>query len=98
VRGESNNTPASIDEAVQAAQKSDVVVMFVGELAGMSGEASSRSSLQLPGDQMKLIDAVLATKKPVVLVLESGRPLDISWAPDHVSAIVQAWYLGSQAG
>ena len=72
--------------------------MFVGELAGMTGEASSRASLDLPGDQMKLIDAVLATKKPVVLVLESGRPLNISWAPDRVPAIVQAWYLGTQAG
>jgi len=98
VKGETDTKPASIDEAVQAAQKADVVVLFVGELAGMTGEASSRSSLQLPGDQMKLIDAVLATKKPVVLVLESGRPLDITWAPDRVPAIIQAWYLGSQAG
>jgi beta-glucosidase len=47
---------------------------------------------------MKLISAVLATKKPVVLVLESGRPLDITWAPEHVTSIVQAWYLGVQAG
>jgi beta-glucosidase len=72
--------------------------MFVGELAGMTGEASSRSSLDLPGDQMKLIDAVIASKKPIVLVLESGRPLDITWAPDRVSAILQAWYLGVQSG
>jgi len=98
VSGERDTKPTSIEEAVLAAQKAAVAVMFVGELAGMSGEASSRSSLQLPGDQMKLIDAVLATKKPVVLVLESGRPLDISWAPEHVPAIIQAWYLGSQAG
>src|SRR6266699_1632898 len=98
VSAQTDNKPASIDEAVLAAQKAAVAVMFVGELAGMSGEASSRSSLQLPGDQMKLIDAVLATKKPVVLVLESGRPLDISWAPERVPAIIQAWYLGTQAG
>jgi beta-glucosidase len=64
----------------------------------MTGEASSRSSLDLPGDQMKLISAVLATKKPVVLVLESGRPLDIRWAPEHMPAIIQAWYLGVQSG
>jgi beta-glucosidase len=95
---ETDNKPASIDDAVAAANKADVVVLFVGELAGMSGEASSRASLDLPGDQMKLIDGVVATKKPVVLVLESGRPLDISWAPDRVSAIVQAWYLGVEAG
>jgi beta-glucosidase len=74
------------------------VILFVGELAGMTGEASSRASLDLPGDQMKLISAVLATKKPVVLVLESGRPLNISWAPEQVPAIIQAWFLGVQAG
>ena len=89
---------ASIDDAVDAAKKADVAVLFVGELAGMTGEASSRSTLDLPGDQMKLIDAVVATGKPVVLVLESGRPLDIRWAPQKVSAIVQAWFLGVEAG
>ncbi len=96
--GETENQPASIDDAVSTASKADVVVLFVGELAAMSGEASSRSSLDLPGDQMKLIDAVVATRKPVVLVLESGRPLDIRWAPQKVSAIVQAWFLGVEAG
>jgi beta-glucosidase len=95
---ETESKPASIDDAVAAANKADVAVLFVGELAGMTGEASSRASLDLPGDQMKLIDAVIATHKPVVLVLESGRPLNISWAPDKVSAIVQAWYLGVEAG
>jgi beta-glucosidase len=98
VRGTENGKPASIDDAVNAANKSAVVLLFVGELAGMTGEASSRSSLDLPGDQMKLIDAVLATRKPVILVLESGRPLDIRWAPEHVPAIIQAWYLGVQSG
>ena len=95
---ESENKPASIEEAVAAARRADVAVLFVGELAGMTGEASSRASLELPGEQMKLIDAVVATRKPVVLVLESGRPLNISWAPDRVSAIVQAWFLGVEAG
>lgn len=95
---ETSNKPASIEDAVAAANKADSVILFVGELAGMTGEASSRASLELPGDQLKLISAVLATKKPVVLVLESGRPLNISWAPDHIPAIVQAWYLGVQAG
>lgn len=95
---ETDNKVARIDDAVSAAKKADVVVLFVGELAAMTGEASSRSSLDLPGDQLKLVDAVLATNKPVVLVLESGRPLDIRWAPDRVPAIVQAWFLGVQAG
>jgi beta-glucosidase len=95
---ESENKPASIEDAIAAANKADVAVLFVGELAGMTGEASSRASLELPGGQMKLIDAVIATKKPVVLVLESGRPLNVSWAPDRVSSIVQAWFLGVEAG
>jgi beta-glucosidase len=95
---ETSNKPASIEDAVSAARKADTVILFVGELAGMTGEASSRASLDLPGDQMKLISAVLATKKPVVMVLESGRPLNISWAPDRVQAIMQAWFLGVQAG
>lgn len=95
---ETSNKPASIADAVSAASKADTVILFVGELAGMTGEASSRASLDLPGDQLKLISAVLATKKPTVLVLESGRPLNISWAPERVPAIIQAWYLGVQSG
>jgi len=95
---QTENKPASIPDAVEAAKKADVVLLFVGELAGMTGEASSRSTLDFPGDQMKLIDAVVATKKPVVLVIESGRPLDIRWAADKVSGIVQAWFLGVEAG
>jgi beta-glucosidase len=95
---ETSNKPASIEDAVSAANKADTVILFVGELAGMTGEASSRASLDLPGDQLKLISAVLATEKPVVLVLESGRPLNISWAPGQVPAIIQAWFLGVQAG
>ena len=90
--------PTSIEDAVSAANKSDVAVLFLGEPAGFTGEASSRSVLDLPGDQSKLLQAVVATGKPVVLVLESGRPLDIRWANDNVPAIAQAWYLGTQSG
>ena len=90
--------PASIDDAVAAARKADVVVLFLGELAGMTGEASSRSSLDFPGDQLKLANAVIGTGKPVVLVVESGRPLDIRWATYHTQAILQAWFPGVQAG
>ena len=95
---ETSQKPASIEDAVNTALKADVVILFVGELAGMTGEASSRSSMDLPGEQQKLAMAVLATNKPVVMVLESGRPLDIRWAQDRIPAIVQAWYLGVQAG
>src|SRR5205823_6004570 len=99
VQGVANtNKPASIDDAVAVANKADVVVLFMGELAGMTGEASSRASLDFPGDQLKLANAVIATGKPVVLVVESGRPLDIRWATNRVSGIVQAWFPGVQAG
>ena len=98
VVGTDSGKPASMQEAVDAANKADVVILFVGELAGMTGEASSRSTLDLPGDQIRLVAAMLQTKKPLVLVLESGRPLDIRWAPERVPAIVQAWFLGVQSG
>jgi beta-glucosidase len=98
VAGQESGRPANIDDAVQAASKADVAVVFVGELAGMTGEASSRATLDLPGDQTKLIDALLTAGKPVILVLQSGRPLDISWAPARVAAIMQTWFLGVQAG
>ncbi len=90
--------PATIEDAVRVAQQADVVVMFLGEPGGMSGEASSRAFLDLPGKQEQLLEAVAATGKPVVLVLESGRPLDIRWAAEHVPAIIQAWYPGTEAG
>ena len=89
---------ASIDEAVKTVQKADVAILFLGELAAMTGEASSRAYLDLPGKQLDLLQAVVATGKPVVLVLESGRPLDIRWATEHVPAIMQAWFLGVQSG
>jgi beta-glucosidase len=99
VRGVANTgKAASIDDAVTAAKKADVVVLFLGELAGMTGEASSRSSLDFPGDQLKLANAVIGAGKPVVLVVESGRPLDIRWATYHTQAILQAWFPGVQAG
>jgi beta-glucosidase len=90
--------PATIEHAVQVAQQADVVVMVLGEPAGMSGEASSRAFLDLPGKQEQLLEEGVATGKPVVLVLECGRPLDIRWAAEHVPAIIQAWYPGTEAG
>ena len=87
-----------IDKAVQAAQSSDVAIMVLGEAQNMSGEAASRESLDLPGDQEKLLEAVVATGKPVVLVLMNGRPLNIVWASEHVPAILEAWYPGTQGG
>jgi len=86
------------DEAVVAARASDVVVVAVGESAAMSGEASSRSSLDLPGRQLDLVKALQATGKPVVVVLMNGRPLAISWMAQNSAAILETWFAGNQAG
>ena len=88
----------AFDDALALAQRSDVAVLVLGEIGFMSGEAASRSSLKLSGGQQELLEAVVATGKPVVLVLVNGRPLDISWAAEHVPAILETWYSGSQAG
>ena len=87
-----------IEKAVAAAKRAETVVLVLGERAGMSGEAASRVSLSLPGNQQRLLEAVVATGKPVVLVLLNGRPLDIAWAAGHVPAILEAWYPGTEGG
>ncbi len=86
------------EEALRLARRSDVVIMALGEGRHMSGEAASRTSLDLPGAQQELLEAVHATGTPVVLVLMAGRPLDIRWADEHIPAIVNAWYLGTRTG
>ena len=87
-----------IAEAVAAARKADVVIAAVGESAEMSGEASSRSDISLPENQKELLEALLATGKPVVMVLFTGRPLAISWEKENVPAILNVWFAGSEAG
>jgi beta-glucosidase len=90
---------AEIGEALSTAQSSDVVLLALGEdAATMTGEAASRAWLGLPGRQEELLEKVVATGKPVVLVLFSGRPLTLPWAFEHVPAILAAWYPGVQAG
>jgi beta-glucosidase len=95
-------TDAQIDgliaEAVAVARRSDVAVVVLGENQDMSGEGASRTSLDLPGRQQQLLEAVVATGKPVALVLMNGRPLNIAWASEHVPAILEAWYPGAQGG
>ncbi len=88
-----------IAAAVATAKKADVVVMALGESGvWMTGEATSRAHLSLPGHQEQLLEAVAATGKPVVLVMFTGRPSEIPWAAEHIPAIVQAWFPGIEAG
>ncbi len=89
---------AEIDRAVANARRADVAVVVLGGGQRTCGENKSRSSLDLPGRQQKLLQAVQATGKPVVLVLINGRPLSINWADKFVPAIVEAWYPGSKGG
>ncbi|GAB3424581.1 beta-glucosidase BglX [Niabella aquatica] len=84
--------------AVATAVQADIVILSVGEARDMSGEAKSRSSIGLPGVQEKLIQAVYATGKPVIVLMNAGRPLIFNWTADHVPAIVYTWWLGTQAG
>lgn len=90
--------PESIDKAVAAARSADVVVLVLGEKGDMSGEASSRVFLDLPGQQQQLLEAVVATRKPVVLIVLAGRPLTITWAEENVPAILWPWFPGTQGG
>jgi beta-glucosidase len=84
--------------ALQLAQSSDVVIMALGELSGMDFEYASRSSLSLPGKQQELLQQIQAFGKPVVLLLFTTRPLDISWASEHVPAIMDCYFGGTEAG
>jgi len=86
-------------EAVKTAQESDTVILALGENGpNMTGEAASRAHLGLPGRQQQLLEAVVGTGKPVVLILFSGRPLTLPWAFEHVPAALAAWFPGVQAG
>ncbi|MFF2889367.1 beta-glucosidase BglX [Paenibacillus sp. NPDC057967] len=86
------------EAALDAARQADVVVLALGEALEMSGESRSRTSLDLPGAQRKLVEAVAELGKPVTAVLLSGRPLALPWLQEKADAIVQAWHLGVQSG
>lgn len=89
---------AEIDKAVANAQKSDIAIVVLGGNNRTCGENKSRSSIDLPGHQLDLLQAVYATGKPVVLVMINGRPNSINWADRYIPAILEAWYPGSQGG
>jgi beta-glucosidase len=102
--GNTPDDPADFDDdaeiaaAAELAAGSDVAVVVLGEWQNMIGEAASRSSLELPGRQLELLQAVVATGTPVVLLVMNGRPLDLRWPAENVPAILDVWYPGSQGG
>jgi beta-glucosidase len=95
----STTSEAGFAEAVDFAKQADLVIAALGEQAAtMTAEAASRAYLDLPGNQEKLLEALVAVGKPVVLIVFSGRPLALTWAAGHVPAMVEAWYPGLEAG
>ncbi len=93
-----DGTDVEIAAAVAGAQSADVVLLTLGESPEMSGEAASRAHLGLPGRQQDLLEAIVRTGKPVVLILFSGRPLTLPWAFEHVPAVIAAWLPGTGGG
>lgn len=93
---------AEVDNALakvkSAAVNADVIIAVLGEVFDMNGEGASRASLELPGIQQQMLEIAVASGKPVVLVLEAGRPLDIRWATAHMPAILESWYPGTEGG
>jgi beta-glucosidase len=83
---------------ISTAKRAELVILTIGESPAMSGEASSRSNLGLPGRQQELLEAIVNTGKPVVVILFGGRPLTVPWAFEHVPAVLAAWFPGTEAG
>jgi beta-glucosidase len=96
--GINDSSRAGFAEAIEAAMKADVVIMSVGETRDMSGEAKSRSTINLPGAQEELVMAIQATGKPVVVLISAGRPLIFNRIADNVPAVLYTWWLGTKAG
>jgi beta-glucosidase len=89
---------SGFDEAERAARAADVVIAVVGEIEDMSGEARSRSGLLIPGAQQALLERLIKTGKPIVVVLMNGRPLALTWLHEHAPAILESWFLGVEMG
>jgi beta-glucosidase len=89
---------AGFNQAVKAARKADFIILAVGESSDMSGEAASRSSLDLPGQQLALIQAIHALGKPYAVILMNGRPLSIDWVASNSPAVLETWFAGTEGG
>ena len=98
ITADDSSLEKEMKRAIAAAKKSDVIVMVMGEEQRMSGEASSRTELTLPGNQQQVMEELKKLGKPMVLVVMSGRPNDLRWADENVDAILHAWYPGTMGG
>jgi beta-glucosidase len=96
--GVEDTSKAGFQEAINIANQSDIVIVSIGERWNMSGEAKSRSNIHLPGVQEDLIKELQKTGKPIVILINAGRPLIFNWTADNMPAIVYTWWLGSEAG
>jgi beta-glucosidase len=92
------NEEAEFSKAVTLAKNSDVVVLVLGEQQAQIGEQASRTTFELPGRQLELLKAVAATGSKIILLLQSGRPLDLNWASENIPAIMDIWYPGTSGG
>jgi len=89
---------SGFNEAIKIAKNSDAIIIVIGESRDMSGEAASKTDLNIPWIQEELVKRIYRTRKPVVVVLMNGRPLNINWISENIPAILEAWYLGNQSG
>jgi beta-glucosidase len=92
------DSKTGFDEAIEIARKADIVILSIGEALDMSGEAKSKGHIRLPGVQEELAQAIQGTGKPVVVIMNAGRPLVFNWVADNIPAILYTWWLGSEAG
>jgi beta-glucosidase len=93
-----HTSDAEIAEAVETARQADVIILALGETWDMSGESKSRADIHLPGDQLKLFEAIQKTGKPIIVTLMAGRPMIFNEIADKATAILYTWWLGSEAG
>ena len=93
-----DSSKVGFEEAIAVAKQADVVILSMGESRNISGEAKSRSNIAMPGVQEDFIKAIYATGKPVIILINAGRPLVFDWTANHVPAILYTWWLGSEAG
>ena len=91
-----DSSKVGFDEAISVAKDADIIIMSVGEARDMTGEAKSKSNIHLPGVQEELIKAIMATGKPVIVLISAGRPLIFNWTADNVPAILYTWWLGTR--